>query len=84
MKAILLVSLLLVSSFAVAAIDSSSFLAHEQTMIEQAIRSECGRIGNVTEMSSQVESVDVDNGIRDDYFTTQLEVVSVDCNAAAN
>lgn len=74
MKAILLVSSLLVSSFAAAAIDSSTFLAHEQTMIEQAIRSECGRIGTVTEMSTQVETVNVDNGISDDYFTTQLEV----------
>ncbi len=74
MKVILLVSTLLVSSFAVAAIKSSTFLSHEQTMIEQAVTNQCGRSGIVTEISTQVETVNVDNGINDDYFTTQLEI----------
>lgn len=74
MKAILLVSTLLVSTFAVAAIESSTFLSHEQTMIEQAIENKCGRSGITTEISTQVQTVNVDNGISDDYFTTQLEV----------
>ncbi len=74
MKLVLVIASLLSATVASASIENSTFLPHEQSMIKQAVQDKCGRIGTLSEMLTKTESVDVDNGIRDDYFTTNLEL----------
>lgn len=73
MKFLIFVSLLLTQT-AMAGISGSSYELRHQAVIEEAVARICGLNGVSTQLSSEEVPVQVDQGIRDVYFTTVLSV----------
>ena len=73
MKSISILMVLLLSNTGFAAISESAYDLRHQSLIEQAVLT-CGYNGVVTQLSSEEVVVNIDQGIRDVYYTTVLSV----------
>lgn len=73
MKAFILTGVLFLANAGYAAIADSNYDLRHQAAIESAITT-CGYNGAVTQLSSEEEVVNVDQGIQDVFYTTVLSV----------
>lgn len=74
MKLIMMVLTLILVQTAFAQIENSNYEKRHQVLIENSVRNKCSvRMGNLTQLSSVEETVQVDQGVRDTYFSTVLQ-----------
>lgn len=79
MKSLLFAAAMVVSSVCMAEIKNSDYHPRHQKLIEEAIYKECGLSGTVIQVSSEELRAEVDQGIEDVYYTTELKIkVGVD------
>jgi hypothetical protein len=74
MKSLVFVATVLVSQMALSAIKFSNYEQRHQEVIEKAILRDCGLSGLVIQLSSDEEVINVDQGIRDVNYTTEIMV----------
>jgi hypothetical protein len=72
MKKILLVLSLVISNISFAAIANSKYEARHQSLILEAIGTNCGNLRELNQIEATEDVVVVDQGIRDVKFTTVL------------
>ncbi len=82
MKLISIVLMTLFTLSSEAKIINSAYESDHQAVIEKALYTECGfHPTAVTQISSQVNVEEIDQGVRDTYYTTILEVkIKIDQN----
>ncbi|MEQ1722452.1 MAG: hypothetical protein ABL930_04700 [Pseudobdellovibrio sp.] len=79
MKSLVFLTTVLVSQMTFSAIKFSNYEQRHQDMIETAIYKNCGVSGVIIQLSSDEEVKNVDQGIRDVNYTTEIMVrVGVD------
>lgn len=74
MKTLMALLVVVASQVSVAAINYSNYEERHQQLIENAVERNCGYAGTLEQVNSQEVVDQVDQGIRDVYYTTTLKM----------